>query len=120
MVTSKNCSGLRRIFFSDRHDIKSVWATVSVMVVRGRARATAAAGSTVIALISTYLHEQFVLHGVLRLLRPGGVVSGDGEEHLVEGWLGDAHRGDLHAGLTQPDEDIGGRVGGIERNVDPA
>src|SRR5580658_7747396 len=46
-VTSKNCSGLRRIFFSARQAMISVWLTISVMVVRGRVRATAAAGSTV-------------------------------------------------------------------------
>ena len=46
MVTSKNCSGLRRIFFSARQAMISVWLTVSAMVVRGRVRATTAAGST--------------------------------------------------------------------------
>jgi hypothetical protein len=46
MVTSKNCSMLRRIFFSARQAMMSVWLTVSVIVVRGRVRATTAAGST--------------------------------------------------------------------------
>ena len=45
-VTSKNCSGLRRIFFSARQAIESVWLMVSATVVRGRALATAVAGST--------------------------------------------------------------------------
>src|SRR5690349_11028458 len=119
-VTSKNCSGLRRIFFSDRHAIDSVWATVSAMLVRGRARATAAAGSTVIALISTDLQKHFVVDlDVLRLLRQRGVVSGDGEEHLVERGLGHADRGDRDAGLPQSDQDIGRCVGGFEGDVDP-
>src|SRR4029077_5648496 len=46
MVTSKNCSMLRRIFFSARQAMTSVWLTVSVIVVRGRVRATTAAGAT--------------------------------------------------------------------------
>ena len=46
-VTSKNCSGLRRMFFSARQAIERVWPTVSARLVRARVRATAAAGSTV-------------------------------------------------------------------------
>src|ERR1700722_8162694 len=44
-VTSKNCSGLRRIFFNARHAMESVWLTVSATLLRGRARTTAATGS---------------------------------------------------------------------------
>jgi hypothetical protein len=46
IVTSKNCSGLRRIFLSARHAIDSVWLALSRGVGRGLARATAPAGST--------------------------------------------------------------------------
>ncbi len=45
-ATSKSCSGLRRIFFSDRQAMNSVWLTVVGDAGRGRARATASAGST--------------------------------------------------------------------------
>ena len=36
IVTSKNCSGLRRIFFSARQAIESVWVTVSAGLACGR------------------------------------------------------------------------------------
>ena len=45
-ATSKSCSGLRRIFFSDRQAMHSVWLTASATLARGRARATASAAST--------------------------------------------------------------------------
>ncbi len=41
-VTSKNCSGLRRIFFSARQAMTSVWLTVSAMPLRALVRATTA------------------------------------------------------------------------------
>ena len=40
IVTSKNCSGLRRMVFSARQAIERIWLTVSVRLVRARVPAT--------------------------------------------------------------------------------
>ena len=116
----------------------SVWLTVSVMVVRGRVRATAAAGSTVrsgavpadaglAVMVLTGPPEwsrgrrrlrqyQFRLG---RIAAGVGAVAGDGEEDLVERRLVHAHRGDRHSRLAEPDQHVGGPVGGVERHVHP-
>jgi hypothetical protein len=46
-------------------------------------------------------------------------VAGDGEEDLVEGRLVHAHRDDRHTRLAEPDQHVGGPVGGVERHGHP-
>jgi hypothetical protein len=85
-------------------------------VTRGRARATAAAGSTIEVLTPT---SGLVADCLVRLLRGAGVVAGEGEEHLVQGRLVHAYRGDRHSGLPKPDEHVGGAIGDREGNGEP-
>src|SRR5215472_9421216 len=102
------------------HVVSTVWLTVSMMVTCGRVPATAAAGSTVMVLISD-LQQGFVADGLVQVAGVvAGVVAGEGEEHLVQRWLVYAHRGDGEAGLPEPDEHVGGGIGDFEGDGEPA
>ena len=117
IVTSKNCSGLRRIFLSARQAIESVWLTVSAGLVRERRARDRGGGVDGDALRCSSGHLQDGLVDFVGSRRGSGSVSWPVSARKTSSSVGLATLTEAiaDARLAQGDQHVGRPVGVVER-----